>query len=491
MCMYTFQYSANRTFSQVHLDLSRYLFIMGPVGSGKSSGCVLHCWLNALKQPVQYDGVRRSKYAILRASYPELKSTTIKTWSFWFKKPGMDVLELVYDVPIRGLIRMPHPDGNSSIEMELIYIALDRPEEVSKLQSLEVTGAHVNEAHEVPEEVFQMLKTRFKRYPLDAQAGIRPIDPFIVMDYNGVPTDHWLYNLAEETKPPKHSFYKQPPAVYKIDRGESSIVDAEGNYYRLNPDADNAENLEPDYYEDMIYGSEADWISVMVMNNYGNLRAGKPVYPQYQDHIHYTDKDIKPMRGLPIIIGMDLGLTPAAAFAQLSPTGQLLVFDEIVAEDCSILEFCTEKLKPHLFNNYREYQYTVILDPSCNTRSQNDAKSAMQIVKASGLSFRAGKTNNQTKRREAVVYFLKRLDGLKLGPKCVVLRKGFISEYCYPRLLNQLKTRYKDSPEKNIFSHIHEGLQYAALECHEGKVSPKKRHYESPDETPADETAGY
>jgi len=197
------------------------------------------------------------------------------------------------------------------------------------------------------------------------------------------------------------------------------------------------------------------------------------------------------MRGLPIIIGMDLGLTPAAAFAQLGPTGQLLVFDEIVAEDCSILEFCTEKLKPHLFNNYREYQYVVILDPSCNTRSQNDAKSAMQIVKASGLPFRAGKTNNQTKRREAVVYFLKRLDGFKLGPKCVVLRKGFISEYCYPRLLNQLKTRYKDTPEKNIFSHIHEGLQYAALECNEGRVAKKPRPHESPDETPADETAGY
>lgn len=487
--MFTFDYSANPTFSQVHLDPNRYLFIMGPVGSGKSSGAVLHCWLNSLKQTPQYDGVRRSKYAVIRATYPKLKSTTIRTWTHWFKPPLLDV---VYDIPIRGMIKMPHPDGETSIEMELVYIALDRPEEVSKLQSMEVTGAHINEAHEVPEEVMQMLKTRFKRYPLDKKAGIRPVDPFIILDYNAVPTDHWLYLLAEETKPPKHAFYKQPAAVLKVRQGDSHIVDAEGNYYQINPDADNLENLEDDYYEDMLYGADADWISVMVMNNYGNLRAGKPVYPQYKDNLHFTDKPLNPLKGVPIIIGMDLGLTPAAAFTQLSPTGQLLVFDELVTEDCSIQEFCNEILKPHIRNNYADHRYMLIIDPAGSQRSQNDAKSAMQIVKGSGLPFRPAITNESVKRREAVIYFLRRIDGFKISSKCNVLRKGFISEYCYPKVQNAIKTKYREKPDKDMYSHIHDALQYAALECSEGRIAQRpKRQSATPDYSPADPIAGY
>ena len=57
-----------------------------------------------------------------------------------------------------------------------------------------------------------------------------PVDPFIISDYNAVSTTHWLYKLAEETKPEKDfSFYKQPPAVLKW-------VDHEGvAHYRENP----------------------------------------------------------------------------------------------------------------------------------------------------------------------------------------------------------------------------------------------------------------
>jgi hypothetical protein len=518
-------YFANPTFQGVHAALMKYMFIRGPVGSGKSSGCIWHCMLNAMQQPVQKepDGtlVRRSRYGILRATYPALKTTVVKSWQLWFK----NLINIVYDTPIRGELKLPHPDGVSTIIMELIFIALDREEDVNKLQSLELTGAHLNEAAEIPRAVHQMLKSRINRYPEEREGGAS--FPFIICDYNSVPTDHWLYSIAEEEQPPGHLFYHQPPALLMVKPGESDLIDVQGNAYIINPDADNLGHFEPgainkpptvkstynketgqwyvphlaaDYYIDQVLGAEADWVSVMIMNSYGELRSGKPVYAEYQDGVHFNDKMIDPMPGVPIIIGMDLGLTPAAAFMQLTPTGTLNVFDEIVTEDCSIQAFCDDHLKPHLINNYPKFNFELLIDPSAGIRSQNDAKSAAEIIKGCGLSYRHAKTNNPIKRREAVIYFLRRLDGFSVGPKCAYIRKGFISEFKFERKrLGVMNVRssnadmFKEKWEKNIYSHIHEAVQYGAIECSEGKTGkkrkskPKKNAYNQP----ADSTSGY
>lgn len=488
-------YTAIPTFSNVHLDPNRYLFVMGNVGSGKSSGCIWHIFLNALKQPIQFDGVRRSKYGILRASYPALKSTVIKSWLNWFKS----LVTIVYDVPIRGTIKLPHPDGVSSVEIELVFIALDREEDVNKLQSLELTGAHMNEAAEIPRGIHQMLKSRINRFPVDKDNGIFPVNPFIICDYNAVPTDHWLYKLAEEEKPPKHSFYKQPPSLIRVNPGESEIIDSGGNCYIVNHQADNIENLPGDYFEEMVYGADPEWVSVMVLNNYGMVRHGRPVFPEYIDSIHYSEKLLEPLQGVPILVGMDLGLTPAAAICQLSPTGSLLIFDEIVTEDCSIQEFCNDLLKPHMATNYPKHSFELIVDPAATTRSQNDAKAAAEVIKECGLNFRKGGTNNQLKRKESLVYFLRRIDGLKIGPKAQYIRKGFISEFKYEkkRSITMQVTEsdvgmFKEKWEKNIFSHVMEAAMYASLEATEGRSSKKRGRARPPAfNAPADSGSGY
>ena len=114
-------YHANNTFAQIHTDPNRFLFIRGPVGSGKSSGAIWHCALNAMKQQPDYEGVRRSRYGIIRATYPSLKTTVVNSWKNWFGP----LLKVVYDIPIRGTLKFPFHDG-TRIESELVFIALDR-----------------------------------------------------------------------------------------------------------------------------------------------------------------------------------------------------------------------------------------------------------------------------------------------------------------------------------------------------------------------------
>lgn len=479
-------YDAIPTFAQVHHDPSKYLFIRGPVGSGKSSGCIWNLFLSAMNQEPDSQGIRRTKWGVLRASYPALKSTVIKSWQDWFGS----LLTVVYDVPIRGSVRLAHPDGVTSIEMDLVFIALDREEDVNKLQSLELTGSHVNEAHETAEGVIQMLKSRVNRYPAKRLGGATK--SFIICDYNSVHSDHWLYTIAEESRPPKHTFYVQPPALLSAPEGTTNIYDKGGNYYKINPDAENIDNLDEDYYSDMVLGADPEWVNVFVMNNYGQVRSGRPVYKEYQDLIHCMNKDIKPLTGVPLIIGMDLGLSPAAAFMQLTPEGSLNVIDEIATDDCSINQFCHDYLWPKVRNDYSGFNFHLIIDPAAVVRSQNDKRSAAEIVKVAGLPYRTARTNEPLARRESVIYFLRKLGGMNLSPKCQVLRKGFISDYKFEKKrASQTEQLFKEKPEKNFASHVHDGLQYGALELSHGRVHKKKPKRGKQHSQPGSIEAGY
>lgn len=496
-------YTANNTFAQVHQDLNKYMFIRGSVGSGKSSGCILHCFLNALEQAPDLNGVRRSRYGILRATYPNLKSTTVESWKEWFGP----LVKIVYDIPIRGEIRMPHPDGKTRVHIDLVFLALDREEDVIKLQSLQLVGAHLNETAEIPRGVFQMLKSRINRFPkkftphedfreeysdrTDKKGRIGSVRPFIISDYNSVPTEHWLYTIAEEEKPDKHSFYTQPSALLMCSKQKGFVQDADNNWYHINPLADNLEHLSEDYYIDQVQGADPEWVSVFVLNNYGNLRAGKPVYKMYDDKAHFTDKPFEVSKGIPIVIGMDTGLTPAAAFTQFTSSGQFVVFDELVTEDCSIHEFAYDVLWPHLRNHYKGFNIEIVVDPE-NKRSQTDKKTARDILIKAGLPVSLGKSNNTTQRFESVVFFLRKKDGFLITGKCPIIRKGFLSEFKYEKVSTTVKgTKWKEKPEKNIFSHVHEGLQYAAMEFVEGKIFRKNTARKSTHTGPADSSAGY
>jgi hypothetical protein len=497
----SFNYTASKTFVRVHQDKNPFKFVRGPVGSGKSVGCIMDLFLNAIGQSPSPDGIRRSRYAVLRATYPALKSTVIKSWESWFG----NMLRVTYDVPIRGLIEIPHPDGETTVRMELYWIALDRPEMVSKLQSLELTAAHINEATETPKEVHQMLKSRINRFPSEKDGG--PDHSFIICDYNSPDTEHWLYELAEVERPPKHSFYAQPPALLW-----------DGHDYRTNPNAENlghyeygdprdpptkksmwvakmgqwwVPHLPESYYTDMVTGADPDWVNVYCMNQYGMLRTGRPVYPHYQDSVHCANQPFGPTPGVPLILGMDLGLTPAVAFCQLTPMGQLKIFDELVTEDCSIAKFLNDLLKPRLLNEYPGFSYEIVVDPAATFRSQNDARCAAEIIREAGLPFRTAKTNNILARREAVNYFLLRQGGLLLGPNCSYLRKGFLEGYQYEQVKTAMGVRYKEAPAKNIFSHVHDALQYGALELQEGRVSRRTKRGNQRTYRPAEQLAGY
>ncbi len=354
------------------------------------------------------------------------------------------------------------------MELEVLFMALDRPTETGKLRSLELTGAWINEASEIPKEIFDMVTQRVGRFPSKLLGG--PSWTGIILDTNPCDDDHWYYKLAEEERPEQWEFFRQPGGLYK-----------EGEDYKPNPDAENILNL-PDghnYYIRQLPSKDDDWINVFLLGNYGSTRDGKPVYPEFNDKVHTLDKNVEAERGLPLVLGWDFGLTPACVIMQVTARGKIIILDELVSEDMGIRQFANEVVKPHLVTKYVGFQWFSAGDPAGNIRAQTDERTCLQELLEAGIATEPAPTNDFIPRREAVAFFLTRMaDGqpaFALNPRCTWLRKGFLGRYKYERLKTSGPARYKDRPVKDMTSHIQDALQYACLRVRSGLTPQRAR----------------
>jgi hypothetical protein len=419
--------------------------LRGPVGSSKTSACVMEAFTRSCEQ-VPSGGVRRVRGAILRNVYGELKSTTIKTFSEW-----LPFMTMRWDTPISARGMLPLGDG-TTLDLEVMFIAIDRPEETGKLRSLELTWAWMNEASEMAREVFDMVTQRVGRYPPMKYGG--PTWTGVMMDTNAPDTDHWYYKFAEVDRPEGFEFFDQPPGV---------LPDGDG--WKVNPEAENLANLPAEYYTRMLAGKRREWIKVFLANEYGTFVDGRPVYPEYADDVHTSKKPLGVLLGLPIIVGLDYGREPAAVFIQITPRGQLRVIDELYGWDIGVGAFAEDILKPHIALHYRGKEILFVGDPA-GMAKESDERSAFDVLASHEIVAVPAHTNRLMGRLEAVRHYLGRMvDGqpaLLVDPKCERVRKGFLGKYHYKRVQVGFE-RYKDTPEKDEYSHPADALQYAAL----------------------------
>lgn len=441
--------------------------LMGPVGSGKSSTCVMEILSQALKQR-PFNGVRESRWAVIRNTYPELKSTTIKTWQNWVPEA---MAPIKWDAPITARFKVKDIGDGTGLDLEVIFLALDKAQETGKLRSLELTGAWINECSEVPKEIFDMVTQRVGRFPPKTKGG--PTHPCILLDTNPPDDEHWYYKFAEEETPQGWEFFRQPGGLYR-EEGE----------FKPHPDAENVDNLTGgyEYYLRQLGGKTEDWVRVFLMGEYGTTADGKPVYPEYNDRVHVAE-DLKPILGLPILLGWDFGLTPAVAICQMSPKGQFIVLEELVAEDMGIRQFATDVVKPVLLNKYAKHKLESIGDPAGQNRAQTDERTCFQELLEAGIPTVPANTNDFIPRRESVAFFLNRMaggePGFLLDGRCKTLRKGFIGGYRYERM-RVAGEIYKERPVKDRFSHIHDALQYACLRVRTTTAPVKARAIKKP-----------
>ncbi len=455
--------------------------LMGPVGSGKSVTCCMEIMRRACEQEPDINGKRRTRWVIIRNTYPELKSTTIKTWLEWFPE---DVYgKMNWSVPFTQYIELAN-----DIEIEVLFLALDRPDHVKKLLSLEVTGGWINEARELPKAILDALTGRCGRFPSQKTRPAHiaqehwPTWTGVVMDTNPPDDEHWWAKSAEGTDEELLSSTRTAEVALRAEgllKEDQPLIAFFRQPSGLSPKAENLPNLRSGYYTFACVNKREDWIKVYVRAEYGSIMDGKPVYPQFNSRLHVSEKPLRAMPGVPIRLGWDFGLTPACIVTQLTPRGQFRVLQEFIAEGMGVQQFAKDVVIPQLRASYPEWtfewdedapewkQIKGWGDPAGSARADTDERTCFQALRQAGLETKPTKTNAPIARVGAVESFLIRLvDGepaFLIDKSCKVLIKGFNGGYQYRKMLVPGEERFTETPDKNRFSHPHDALQYVAL----------------------------
>ena len=467
------------TLKRFHQSAALVRGIMGNIRSGKSVACCAEIIGRSMEQAPGNDGVRRTRWAIIRNTYGELKTTTIKTWQEWVPP---ELCTIVYDAPIRGVFRTKLQDG-TKVEAELFFAAIDKPDDAGKVLGMELTGMWVNEAREIDLSIINRGLDRVGSYPSKRLGGCTWHGA--ILDTNPPDDDHWWHRLAEVESPKGWEFFRQPGALMKHP--------ATGLWVP-NPQAENVihQTLGYNYWLEKVPGKDEDYVKVYYAGEYGMTREGKPVYPEYSDGVHCAEY-LPAIPALPLYLGFDFGLTPACAWGQTTPRSRLLLLGEDCATDMGLKQFLRDVIVPRLVTEFKEWvpdketrkpewmreandneaRIIVTYDPSGKSRSSTDMVSCVDILRdALGefrVSLRPGPTNDPVIRREAVASYLTRMvDGqpaFAVAKNAAISRKGFQGRYCYERVRVSGEERYRDVPLKNFFSHIHDGIQYLAMAC--------------------------
>lgn len=437
-----------------HDDPTPIKLIMGPFGSGKTTTCLQTIVDIACKMPRWYHGRRKARGIIVRNTSGELQSTTLQSWLTWFGDLG-DVRKRQ-----KPLLTYEHVfnDGHGMVELELIFIALDRPDDVRKVKSLEATFVYMNELSELPEIALSHFKGRVNgRYP-SKEFCREPYWSGVLADTNPPDEDHWIRKTFESNNP-SYKVFKQPPGLILRDDGS----------YIQNPDCDNYNFLSKTYYTLLAEGQKQGYINVYCMGKYGLVESGKRVYPEYNDDIHGVDS-LAAIQGLPIHLGWDFGLTPTCVVFQFTPRGHIHILKEYTATDMGIRTFAKNIILPSLpvdfpYNKVGESE----ADPAGMAGDQiMEELSCIGELNSLGIKTNPSSTNDPSTRIASVRFFLNTMidgrPGLQLDKqKCPILRKGFMSGYHFKRANIAGEDRFQDKPNKNAYSHPHDALGYGCL----------------------------
>lgn len=444
----------------------------GPLGSGKTDALCVKPMRHAQEQarsPI--DGLRYTRFALIRNTTPDLKRATIRSWN-----------EL-YPQEVYGRMRIGAPIGCEwsfgDVRSEIDFIGLDKDEDIRKLRSTQYTRILFDELEFIEKSLFDESRQRL-RYPAEKHGG--PTCPGVDACTNAPPEDHWLplmtgrvdfpYNMKPEEKaaltwPKEWLHLLQPPALVEEFDQHGNVVG-----YHVNPAAENLENLPKRYYENMLLGMRRDAIDSRLMVRTVLVTDGDPVYPMFRREVHVSREVLRPHRGYEVYCGLDFGRSPAALFCQ--PINNRVFFQcELIGQGESAAVFAP-KVRRFFAEQYPDHRLEDVRffgDPKGQDKGQNVERTAYEIFQANGMAVRAPpnlKQNDIGTRVEGLSYLLESMsDGLPRhcsSPMCRTYNVGMAGRYC-----NERDDEGELKPTKNRYSHVCNAAEYVVLGLGEGR----------------------
>lgn len=438
--------------------------IQGPIRSGTSTASIMRIYEAMMSVPPDEDGVRRSRWLIVRNSYPDLEASTIPTWLQWF--PEKVYGKFYWTAPFMHDIRFDVPGGR--VEAEVHFESFAGEEDIPSLMSREYTGAWINEAQFYTRRFCVVLLSRTGYYPV-------PDGPkFLQLDMNAPPMGHWVPIMRGDTPMPEEWTESERRAHTKPDDWEFLVqppwfvetVDAQGNVtdYRINPLAENAKIMGEKAIRALLNGRTKDEIDAELMNRVLIQQPGRPVFPQFVRDTHIAKQALRPVEGYPLHVGLDFGRQPAAVVMQ-NVGGRWFVLGEKVGSNMGAITFApiVKRWLAQTFPGWGGSGQPPINfwgDPSGDhKRGETDDNTAFQIWQNEGMLVRAADTGNRrTVRLETLTHLLGRIvhgqPAIVYDPTaCPITTTGMGGGYCFRRKKVSGAPVYEDEPNKNEFSH--------------------------------------
>lgn len=475
-----------KTLKAFHESGAFIRLMAGPIGSGKTVAAgVAEPFFTAMTQLPDANGVREATVGILRDNYRNLYATTMKTWLGWVPRDighfvGSDDRPAVHELEfpasylpgIHGESFTAQNRNGGLCRLRVEWRALGTNTVEATCRGWELHGAGVDEADTTPFEAISFLAGRVKRGGRKETRRSRGV----WATFNKPDTDHPLYDLCVD-QAATHAengvgFFDQPGGILPG-----------GPPYILNPEAENLQNLDADYYEVAARGQPEWYVRRMIRNLWGASVAGDPVFDEAKVHDLFSPVELEPEPGDELILGIDGGGTPAAVVVGRDRYGRRIVYAEVVLTDPAdprgrrILHGVGPKrfaqaIQDAIQPKFARQRFTIAWgDPAAFYGADRemgefaDIETAMNLLR---IPVQPAPSNELAIRHEAVRTPMNRVNrhgaglDLVINPSCKWLRRGFGGDYKW-------EARDPKAPSKRLkvqktnSSHVMEALQYALL----------------------------
>jgi hypothetical protein len=442
-----------------------YDFVVGPVGSGKTTGIFFKLIYMAGLQAPGADGIRRSRAVVVRNTSVQLRDTTLNSWFMWFKDGQAGTW---HATDKKFVLRY------GDVECEVLFRPLDTPDDVARVLSLEVTFVLIDEFVEIPQAIVDALSARCGRYPSRMMGGATNWGMW--GSSNPSTEDNWWFDYLHSSK----SMIQPGEGVSLHKR---LAIDERNARYFIQPSgysaqAENVENLPGGraYYTAAAKNKTEAWVKQFIEAEWGYSIAGKPVVGSFNSSVHLAKRALRFDPNLQLVAGYDPGIGGSAmVLGQEDPEGRLHVLGEIICSGLGASRFISERLRPYLsrrFPDLRPDGFVIAPDPAAGNRTPTDESTVLAVLKRHfPVSI---ETNNRLPLRlDAIDYYTARMsEGL---PALV------IDEAACPTLIRALKGGWrfaldKDEniresmrgamPLKNHFSHVGDAFGYLSRYFH-------------------------
>jgi hypothetical protein len=450
-----------RTYRPDGATLERYLdsranvvCIQGPVRSGKSVASIMRLYEGMMSVPPDHTGKRRSRWLVIRNSYPDLEESTLKTWLEWF--PEKTYGRFYWSQPYVHEMRF------GDVEADVIFESFVGEEDIPSLKSREYTGAWINEAQFYGRKFCVAVLERTGWFPT-------PGGPkWLQMDMNAPPLGHWVPIMRGDAPMPEEWTESEQRAHRKPDSWEFMVqpawfiekLDAQGGVigYDVNPEAENRNIVGDQAVYELLDGRTKDEIDADLMNRVLIVQSGQPVFPMFSRDRHVARRPIVPVATLPLYVGLDFGRRPAAVIMQCVG-GHWFVLGELTAKNTGSEVFAPE-VKRYLARRFPAWmaeggpEIHFWGDPSAEkARGETNDDTGFAIFAKHGMIVRkADSGNRRTVRIETMTRVLREF-GITFDPMaCPTLTTGMSGAYVYRRKKVSGAPTYETEPFKNEFS---------------------------------------